>query len=116
MAALAESVSCLAWRGGAWTVAGLESGRLGLLRVPDPPGGGVPLLEEVDAHARDVQSLRWSSPPPRLLSAGRDRLVKVWDSAENEGGAAALRLVALLKLPGSGGAATNLARTWVSAA
>ena len=115
MAAFAESVSCLAWRGGAWTVADLESGSLAQLRVPTPPGGGVPLLEEVDAHARDVQSLRWSSPPRRLLSAGRDRLVKVWDFAVNEGVAAALRLVASLRLHGCGGDSPNLARTWVAA-
>ena len=116
MAAMSAPVSCLAWRDGAWAVAGLESGRLAVLRVPPSPGGTPVLEEEKEAHGRDVQSLSWSSPRRRLLSAGRDRLVKVWDFAGDEGGALVLRLVASLRLPGSGGAAPNLARTWVSAA
>ena len=116
VAALSAPVSCLAWRDGAWAVAGLESGRLAVLRVPPSPGG-TPVLEgEAEAHGRDVQSLRWSTPRRQLLSAGRDRLLKVWDFAEDEGGAAALRLVALLRLPGCGGDSPKLARTWVSAA
>ena len=116
VAALSAPVSCLAWRDGAWAVAGLESGRLAVLRVPPSPGGTPVLEEEKEAHGRDVQSLRWSSPRRQLLSAGRDRLVKVWDFAVDKGGAAALRLVASLRLPGCGGDSPNLARTWVSAA
>jgi len=116
-AALSAPVSCVAWRDGAWAVAGLESGRLAVLRVPPSPRGTPVLEEEQEGHSRDVQSLRWSSPPRRLLSAGRDRLVKVWDFSEGEGGAAAaLRPVASLGLPGCGDGSPKLARTWVSAA
>lgn len=143
VASLASSVTCLAWRDvpevgpspGIWAAVGLRSGHLALLQVPQSAAAraGLPVESPPPAacflegaHDGDVQSLEWASGGGgRLLSAGRDRVVKIWEVEELSSqmgsggiGAPSLRLVARLKLPGGGAAQANSdgGRSWVSAA